>query len=236
MSEIPKHGWVGAPRPRRHTPSKPELSTPPPRCLSWFTYWPLVKELYKTLRLFLIPAQYVTIVKVFVIASVFLGLFTAVASAMACVNKSVKWSIWSTVAVTLQGMWKKNKKWNLLGPIYRYIGRSQTSYTAPCNGVISRLWGSNWGSSYLLHTHKHKTNTLTILVRRATFYTHLSLHSDGSRCRWIHIILVKKKKKRKTRRPPIWAPMAGWNSAGSGISLVYLWPYFLSVRIIFSFN
>ena len=52
-------------------------------------------------------------------------------------------------------------------------GRSQTSYTAPCNGVVSH--GAQIGGLRVFanHTHRNKckTNASTIFAHRAAFYT-----------------------------------------------------------------
>ena len=100
--------------------------------------------------------------------------------------------------------------------------RSQTSYTAKCNGVISHgvqiegLW------VFTDHTckNKHKTNASTIFARRAAFYACLSLHSDGSRCRW-HTHLTKRRyfDYRKNPKTPNLSPCQNQDGAGFGISI-----------------
>ena len=64
--------------------------------------------------------------------------------------------------------------------------RSQTSYTTPCNGVVSH--GTQIGGLCVFadrtRKNKRKTNALTILLHRAAFYTCLSSRSDPSRCGW----------------------------------------------------
>ena len=64
-------------------------------------------------------------------------------------------------------------------------GRSQTSYTAPYNGVVSH--GLKLGVFGILVTtckNKRKTNVYTILACRGVFYACLSSPSDRSWCRW----------------------------------------------------
>ena len=66
-------------------------------------------------------------------------------------------------------------------------GRSQTSYTALCNGVVSHglKLGVFW---FLPSTHartQYNTNASTIFARHGRFYACSSSHStDRSRCRW----------------------------------------------------
>ena len=65
-------------------------------------------------------------------------------------------------------------------------GRSQVSYTAPCNGVVSH-WaqiGSLWVFANHTYKNKRRTNASMILACRAAFCTCLSSRSDRSRCRW----------------------------------------------------
>ena len=63
--------------------------------------------------------------------------------------------------------------------------RSQISYTALCNGVISH--GAQIGGLRVFADHrcrnKCKTNVPTIFTCRAVFYACLSLRSDRNRCR-----------------------------------------------------
>ena len=63
-------------------------------------------------------------------------------------------------------------------------GRSQTSYTAPCNGVVSH--GAQIGGLRVFadHTHKNKrkANASRTFTSHAVFYACLSSRSD--RCRW----------------------------------------------------
>ena len=59
--------------------------------------------------------------------------------------------------------------------------RFQTSYTTPCNGVISH--GLNLRVFGVFTNHTRKTDAFTILVRSEAFYTCLSSHSNRSTCR-----------------------------------------------------
>ena len=64
--------------------------------------------------------------------------------------------------------------------------RSQTSYTAPCNGVVNH-WAQIGGLRVFAdHTRKNKckTNASTFFACHAAFYACLSPCSDPSRCRW----------------------------------------------------
>ena len=65
-------------------------------------------------------------------------------------------------------------------------GISQTSYTAPCNGVVSH--GAQIGGLRVFADHirknKRNTNASVIFTRRAVFYACLSSRSGRSRCRW----------------------------------------------------
>ena len=60
--------------------------------------------------------------------------------------------------------------------------RSRTSYTAPCNGVVSH--GAPIGGFRVFADHtrgnKHKQNVSMIFAPRAAFYACLSSHSDRS--------------------------------------------------------
>ena len=63
-------------------------------------------------------------------------------------------------------------------------GRSQTSYTALCNGVVSH--GAQIGGPHIFANHtgknKRKTNAPMIFAHHAAFYVCLSSRSDCSRC------------------------------------------------------
>ena len=62
-------------------------------------------------------------------------------------------------------------------------GRSQTWYTAPCNGVVSG--GAQIGGIQVFADHTRKTNASTIFARRAVFQRmFISSSSECSRCRW----------------------------------------------------
>ena len=89
-------------------------------------------------------------------------------------------------------------------------GRSQTSYTAPCNGVV--IHGAQIGvfwflkTTHLKETQSKSVHDLLALFLRSTFFSQRFTHVMG-----------------KTHRPPIWAPCRDKDGAGSEISLVYLW-------------
>ena len=100
-------------------------------------------------------------------------------------------------------------------------GRSQTSYIALCNGVISH-WAQIGGLRvFANHTRKHKRKnniTITIFAHRVAFYACSSSRMQVTyESAQVFFIAVK------TRRPPLWAPCRNRNGAGSGIFLVYLW-------------
>ena len=71
----------------------------------------------------------------------------------------------------------KSQSTVLVIAIYR---RSQTSYTAPCNGVVSH--GAQIGDLRVFTDHtrknKRKTNVSKIFARRAAFYTRFYLHAQ----------------------------------------------------------
>ena len=97
-------------------------------------------------------------------------------------------------------------------------GRSQTSYIALCNDVVSH--GAQIGGLRVLadYTRKNKRNTKasTIFAHHVAFYACL--------CRWqIQLTNHGYFGNRKTRRPPIWTTCRVKNGPGSGISRVYLW-------------
>ena len=104
--------------------------------------------------------------------------------------------------------------------IHTYIqGRSQTSYTATYNGVVSH--GAQIGGLWVFadHTRKNKceTGVSTIFTRCAAFYVFLFVDA-GDICTWgATVILITG----KTQRPPIWAPCRNKkkikNGAGLGI-------------------
>ena len=112
--------------------------------------------------------------------------------------------------------------------IYR---RSQTSYTAPCNGDVSH--GAQIGDLRLFTDHARKNNAKPMhlrSLRTVRYFTRvLSSRSDRSRCTWWTAVISITGKpedpqfERKTWRPPIWAPCQEKNGAGSGISSVFLW-------------
>ena len=84
----------------------------------------------------------------------------------------------------------------------------------------------------ILPTTQAKINTKQmhprIFARCVAFYTYLSSCSDHRSCRWhTHLMNHGYFDYMKTWRPPIWAPCWDKNGAGSGISLVYLWQYYL---------
>ena len=88
-------------------------------------------------------------------------------------------------------------------------------------------WGSNWGSLGFCrpHTQKHTQNKYAHVLSRAVqrfmrVYLHVRTAVDVGDIRtWrTTVILITW----KTRRPPIWAPCRNKDSAGSGISGVYL--------------
>ena len=76
----------------------------------------------------------------------------------------------------------KNNNKCLYVPTTDIQGRSQTSYTAPCNGVVNH--GAQIGGVrvFAVHTHgnKCKQNASTIFACRGAFYTCLSSRSDRS--------------------------------------------------------
>ena len=87
--------------------------------------------------------------------------------------------------------------------------RSRTSYTAPCNGVVSHRTQTGGLRVFPDHTRKKtcKMNAPTIFVHHAAFYVCLSSRSDRSRCGWYtHLTNNGYFDYGKTRRPPIWAP------------------------------
>ena len=131
----------------------------------------------------------------------------------------------SNIKITAGSVWNVGTSIN--GEVTDISERSQTSYTAPCNGIVSHV-GSNWGSlRFLLITHA-KTNTkqmhprsLYVIRCFMCVYLHTQIAVDAGDIRtwWATIILITG----KTWRPPIWAPYQDKNGAGSGISLEYLW-------------
>ena len=64
--------------------------------------------------------------------------------------------------------------------IHRHTRKTQTSYIAPCNGVIS--YGVQIGGLQVFVDHtcksKRKTNVSMVFAHRAAFYACLSLRSD----------------------------------------------------------
>ena len=88
-----------------------------------------------------------------------------------------------SIGLQCQTMWWS--KWDKSIDIHQ---RSQTSHTAPCNGVVSHgpwltMMGSNWGSLSFCRPHT-QNKCATIFLRRAAFYACLSSRSDRGRCRW----------------------------------------------------
>ena len=108
-------------------------------------------------------------------------------------------------------------------------GRSQTLYTALCNGVIShgaQIRGLQVSAD---HTRKNKCSQNQCLQNLHPLCSVLDvfyLHAQtavyaGDICTWRTVVILISGKPRS--RPPIWAPCRGKNGPGSGISLVYLW-------------
>ena len=104
-------------------------------------------------------------------------------------------------------------------------GGSQTSYTVPCNGVISH--GLKLGVFGFLRTKNGKTDakpmrprSLRTMQRLSEFYRHAQTAVDAGDMRtWRTVVILIMG---KTRRPPIWAPCWNQDGAGFGISCVYL--------------
>ena len=73
------------------------------------------------------------------------------------------------------------RTWLILIDIHQ---RSQTSYTTPCNGVISH--GAQFGGLRVFANHtcknKRKTNAFTILKCPVAFSACLASHSDSGSC------------------------------------------------------
>ena len=103
-------------------------------------------------------------------------------------------------------------------------GRSQTSYTAPCNGIVSH--GLKFGVFKFLPTTHAKTNTKPMRLRSSRTVRRLRRvifsRSDRSRCRWhTHLTNCSYFDYGKTWRPPIcrvfswgdWGPPSSENFA-----------------------
>ena len=91
--------------------------------------------------------------------------------------------------------------------------RSQTSYTAPCNGVISHgtQIGDLWFFADHIRKNKHNTNVPTISSRCAVFYACLSSHWEPSRCRWhAHLTNHGYFDYWKNPKTPNLCPIPGW--------------------------
>ena len=106
--------------------------------------------------------------------------------------------------------------------------RYQTSYTAPCNGVISH--GAQFGVLRIFADHtrksKCKTNALTIFTHRPAFNAWLSSHSG--RPQYMHVTYAPDEPRlfcfREKSEDPQIEPHAGIKMAQAyGISGVYLW-------------
>ena len=103
--------------------------------------------------------------------------------------------------------------------------RSQTSYTAPHNGVLSHgaPIGGRHTRVFADHTHlsKCKENASTILAHHAEFHVSLPSRSDRSRCRWhSHLTNHGYFDHRKSLNSPNWSPMPGGK-----------WPWFLNLYL-----
>ena len=117
----------------------------------------------------------------------------------------------------------------MLQVISTYIqGTSQTSYTTPCNGVVSHGFKLGVFRFSSLPTTHAKTDTKQMRSRSlytVRCFTCVHLHAQiavdaGDICTWqTTVILITG----KPRIPPIWATCWDENGAGCGISLVYLW-------------
>ena len=95
---------------------------------------------------------------------------------------------WQTISCRVWCLFRRNlyhdRMYVVTIDIHR---RSHTSYTAPCNGVVSH-GAQNWGSSSFFDDHTCnntcKTNAPTIFAHHAAFYACLSSCLDHGRCRW----------------------------------------------------
>ena len=107
--------------------------------------------------------------------------------------------------------------------------RSQISYTAPYDGIVSH-WAEFGVFGFLLttHTKQIRPRSLHTMRRFTRDYLHTQTTVDvGDICTWRTTVTLITG---KTRRPPIWASCWDQNGAGSGISLVYLWYFCNSVK------
>ena len=96
------------------------------------------------------------------------------------------WKIWWQCQCEKMGQVSQGTAGKQYMRITDIQGRSQTLYTAPCNGVVShgsQIWGL-WVFAEHTHKNKCKTNAPMIFAGGAAFYACLSSRSDCSRCKW----------------------------------------------------
>ena len=134
-------------------------------------------------------------------------------------------------------IYKRSKK--ILNIPININHKSQTSNTAPCNGIVSL--GAQFEGLRVFANHaqknKHKAYVCRIFVLSAVFYACLSSCSDCSRCSDIStwqttVILIMRKNPKTPNLSPCWDK----DSTGSGISGLYLWTYLNIYEVIEGIN
>ena len=131
----------------------------------------------------------------------------------------------TTHILSLSGVWNC-MKWLLLNQAssdvisfcHRYKGRSQTSYTASCNGVVShgaQIGGLQGFSPHMLKQMRPWSLRTVLYFTGVNRHARTAVDTDDIRTWQTMVILITG----NTRRPPIWAPCRDKNDAGLGSPL-----------------